>query len=149
MATPVTAANQLLRDLGVGGQFRRGSSIGIQVVGLGALTQALASTRVALRNQEKNMRDVVDLLDYRIGIEARAAKFARRTGGVEDDRDVDVKSTARGVVGTIHSADHAFYWVFLEQGTERFTADPFVDPALEGSEEEIDRILGRPLDLLI
>lgn len=68
------------------------------------------------------------------------SKESRRTG------DISFKVGVRGGAG---SKNDAYYWRFLEFGTEKMAARPFMRPAMENSTEKVTETLVTEFDKAI
>ena len=85
--------------------------------------------------------------------EQARAKARRRTGKMAELVDYEVVPVGDDVEGRIGSnmgsvsglganTGEAFYWYFIELGTKRMPAYPFVRPAVYDNAEEIVRLIG-------
>jgi len=94
-------------------------------------------TRKAKANMER-------AVDYAVG-QARG-RAPRRTGLLITEIDGEVVLEDGAVVGRVgvkkRKKGGAFYWRFLELGTRKMAAKPFLRPALFSNLREIARILG-------
>jgi len=116
----------------------------VELTGLDDLLKELnaLSERIAARAENKALREGAEIL--RAAISKRAP---RRTGRLlKSIEKSNVKRSKEGVkyieVGPNRSA---FYGVFLEFGTSKMAARPFIGPALEEKQKEIFDAMGNVL----
>lgn len=111
----------------------------IQIEGLKELRAKLVSLAPELRDKElraataagaKIVRDAArDLAPVRTGLlRENIIEARRRSAGFDEDYAVAVRS---------HGKDKPFYWRFVEFGTVKMAAQPFLRPAFENNVQNI------------
>lgn len=99
-------------------------------VGLPAVTRALRQLPEAARDQTQGVMDV-SAFNVSRGAQSRAK---RRTGVLADN--IAWASRPRTLSAVVGVRRLAFYWKFLEYGTVKMPAQPFLRPAAEAERSD-------------
>ncbi len=117
---PRVAKNNLRRAVSAGAALVRNEARATAPVDTGELKKDIQMKR------EKDQRD--GPLAAKFSVFVRSGKKSRLSGAA---RDVDKDS---------------FYWKFVEFGTSKMAAQPFLEPAFQGKKEDAVKIIGETLD---
>ncbi len=124
---------------------------GIMLHGLGEALRSLEA--LAPRMQKNALRGMVAKMAADVRDDARA-RVQKNTGNLRSNivskRRRGKRHVSRADVivreeGTRYNKKNAFYWRFIEYGTRFKSARPFLRPALDKFEQNIDQIAARYL----
>jgi len=119
----------------------------------------ITGTRELFRNLDKIEKYVNNHLDDTIRKAAKVierdmkARAPRRTGTLEKSIEIEVKEVKilqndiRVGVGPV--GDDAFYWYFIEKGTYKMSAQPFVRPAFDNNERKVKKMIENGIENLL
>ncbi len=106
----------------------------MKLEGMEALQRAITNAPELAKNHAK---DAVSRSTFAVYNRMRS-RAPRDTGGLQ----MEIRWTAPGLTGRI-TIDGAFYWKYLEYGTVKMTARPFIRPS---TEEESNNFIKRMQD---
>lgn len=118
-----------------------------QKVARNGLRAAVSAGAAVIRNEARDMAPV-DTGEMKKDIQIKRERDDRNAQGLVASYSVFVRSGKKSrIAGRSRDIDKdSFYWKFLEFGTSKMAAQPFMRPAFEAKKEAAVEAIGKKLD---